>query len=234
MFSRGEKILVGVLLIYLALGGAFWLSQIKIPRATVSATVLPAYQLAVYQPRGVSTFASVAAEMSNQPSAPAITPALAAEPPVVVTTPAPDPNRLQIPKIGIDARVQPVGKLANGNMATTIPTDVAWYKYGARPGEPGNAVLAGHRDTRFTNNGVFHNLDMLTIGDDIYVIDGYGKEFHFRVIGKKAYDANSDDPKEVFGTTSGARLNLITCAGDWNPRTRNYSDRLVVFTELAE
>lgn len=40
--------------------------------------------------------------------------------------------------------------------------------------------------------------------------------------------------EEVFAKTDGKYLNLITCEGVFDRASRNYSDRLVVFTELQE
>jgi len=37
----------------------------------------------------------------------------------------------------------------------------------------------------------------------------------------------------VFGPAHGRFLNLITCAGHFDPARRTYDHRLVVFTELA-
>jgi sortase A len=54
--------------------------------------------------------------------------------------------RLQIPSIKVDAAIQYVGLTGSGSME--VPqgrADVAWYKFGPRPGDLGSAVIAGHR-----------------------------------------------------------------------------------------
>src|SRR5437870_1232065 len=59
-----------------------------------------------------------------------------------------EPQTLIIPKLGISAYVENVGKTSIGTMDTpTRSNDVAWYRYGPRPGEDGQAVIAGHLDT---------------------------------------------------------------------------------------
>src|SRR5438128_1115854 len=76
-----------------------------------------------------------------------------------------DPARLKIPAIGVDASVVSAGLKPDGTMDT--PHDqysVAWYKYGPRPGLPGNAVMAGHLDTKLTPTAVFYNLNKLKPG----------------------------------------------------------------------
>ncbi|MBE3560989.1 MAG: class F sortase [Ktedonobacteraceae bacterium] len=57
------------------------------------------------------------------------------------------PLRLTIKSIGVDASVEPVGILANGDMATPEKdpwNNVGWYSVGPYPGEKGSAVIAGH------------------------------------------------------------------------------------------
>ena len=37
----------------------------------------------------------------------------------------------------------------------------------------------------------------------------------------------------IFGTSSKAHLNLITCDGVWDPAKKIYDKRLIVYTELS-
>ena len=58
------------------------------------------------------------------------------------------PRRLTIPSIGVDAGSEYVGLTADGAMGVPKdPSKAAWYSLGPRPGEPGNAVVAGHVGT---------------------------------------------------------------------------------------
>jgi sortase A len=142
------------------------------------------------------------------------------------------PATLIIPKIKLNTHIQIVGINKAGNM--DVPnnlTDVAWYKYGPRPGEPGNAVIDGHFNTDSQKPAVFWNLRNLQIGDDVYVVDDQQKKIHFQVIGKEVFNAKSAPRGEIFGTTSATHLNLITCS--FNDSDARYTDRLVVFTELV-
>ncbi|MDP1709741.1 MAG: class F sortase, partial [Candidatus Komeilibacteria bacterium] len=55
------------------------------------------------------------------------------------------PLRLKIPEINVDSVVEYVALTPDGAM--DIPKnigDVAWFNLGPRPGESGNAVIAGH------------------------------------------------------------------------------------------
>ena len=47
----------------------------------------------------------------------------------------------------------------------------------------------------------------------------------------KTYDA-TDTNAGIFESEKGSHLNLITCSGDWDPITMNYTKRLVVFTDV--
>jgi hypothetical protein len=147
-----------------------------------------------------------------------------------------NPARLVIPAIGVDAAVQSVGLFWNGNGEMSIPTnftDVAWYNGGPRPGMPGSAVIDGHLDGHDVKEAVFYRLGDLKPGDLVKVIDGKGNIFTFSVIRLADYDYNASTNDIFSGDTSKARLNLITCAGDWLPSQKLYNQRVVVFTELV-
>lgn len=147
---------------------------------------------------------------------------------------APDqPARLVIAKIKVDVKIQGVGQTSNGEMG--VPTnliDVAWYNKGSLPGMPGSAVIAGHLNGKHTPNGVFRNISNLKPGDIVEVIDQKGKTLQFQVVALKTYDYNASASEVFKSDGSRARLNLITCAGDWIKSISLYNKRLVVFTEL--
>jgi len=145
------------------------------------------------------------------------------------------PQELKIPSIGVDAKVQAVGVTANGNMeAPANATDVSWYKFGAQPGQSGNAVIAGHLDTYTTSNGVFANLNKVQSGDDVYVVNGQDKTLHFKVTSTQTVSNAQVPLSPIFGEVADAHLNLITCTGAWDPKKHQYTERLVVFTSLVK
>ncbi|NTU46488.1 class F sortase [Candidatus Roizmanbacteria bacterium] len=142
------------------------------------------------------------------------------------------PTRLIITSLGIDTQVEHVGKDARGAM--DVPKNewnVGWYKLGAMPGEMGSAVLDGHLDTA-TGPAIFAHLARLQIGDEIRVIDGEGGEKIFHVFQKQTFSDATFPIEEVFGKKDGRYLNLITCSGVFNHVTKNYVDRLVIFSRL--
>lgn len=151
-----------------------------------------------------------------------------------ITTPTPaiaSPQRLVIDKLGINADVEEVALTTTGAM--DVPKaweNVGWYKLGAKPGETGNAVIAGHLDSP-TAPAVFYKLNQLELGDIITVQDTTGQKRNFKVVDKQTYPDAGFPLELVFGRTDKKRLNLITCQGSFNQSTKLYSHRLVVFTE---
>lgn len=145
------------------------------------------------------------------------------------------PERIRIPRLGIDTAVQHVGVNATGNMAVPSNyTDTGWYKYGPAPGESGSAVIAGHVNNGLGLSGVFERLSELEAGDDIYVTRADGKEVHFVVAGKRSYPYDDAPTDVIFNPQGSVRLNLITCEGKWVKENKTYDQRLVVFTRLAD
>jgi sortase (surface protein transpeptidase) len=145
------------------------------------------------------------------------------------------PITLQIPKINVKADVESVAMDKEGKM--DIPKkdeNVAWYNLGGRVGKMGNAVFAGHLDTKTGSPAVFWDISKLTVGDEISVLDDQGKKYIYKVVNKKTYPDARFPLQEVFGDTTKKRLNLITCQGTYDKSAHNYSDRLVVYSELVE
>ena len=143
------------------------------------------------------------------------------------------PVRLRIPAIKLDAVVERVGLLENGQMG--VPSDdtkVGWFELGYQPGWKGNAAMAGHIDNK-RGPAVFYYLKRLKPGDMVYVEDAEGKELAFTVTDVVQYKTEEAPLEEIFGPSDVPRLNLITCSGKYDPVTTEHSHRLVVFTELV-
>lgn len=139
---------------------------------------------------------------------------------------------LRIPKIKVDAVIKDMGLTSQGTMA--VPgngSDVGWFSLGTRPSEIGSAVIGGHNRWN-SRSAVFAHLDQLQKGDVIYVVDVKGVSTSFIVQGTHTYNA-TDANSGIFESTSGSHLNLITCSGVFNPLIKDYSKRLVVFTDAV-
>ena len=140
------------------------------------------------------------------------------------------PTRLKIPSINVNATVEYMGLTPDGAMdVPKSPHNVGWYNLGPRPGENGAAVIDGHYG--FKKGSVFDNLHKLGKGDKLYVQDDKGMITTFVVRETLKYDSKAD-ALDVFDSSDGkAHLNLITCEGIWDKVSRNYSKRLVIFTD---
>jgi hypothetical protein len=137
-------------------------------------------------------------------------------------------DRLLIDAIGVDARIEPVGVDPAGNMAApSSPANVGWYRFGPRPGGPGDAVLDGHLDST-GGPAVFWDLHRLAPGDEIVVAPIAGAPVRFRVTSLRTFSAATRPPAGLFALGGPPRLTLITCAGAWDVKRGTYSQRLVV------
>ncbi len=153
----------------------------------------------------------------------------------VSAEPRDHPERLLIPRIGVDAAVQSVGIAKSGNMA--VPSnysDTGWYRYCPAPGFRGSAVLDGHVDNGFALPGVFKRLNELKAGDEIIVRAQNGVERRFAVTGVQTYHYRDVPVDLVFNRADVARLNLVTCEGAWIAGEKTYDQRLVVYAVLQE
>lgn len=144
---------------------------------------------------------------------------------------------LIIPKIGVDAPIEPVPVQADG--ALGVPTrnqweGVGWYQGGPIPGQRGSAVIDGHLDRPGAVPAVFWRLHELKEGDLVTVADANGHTLHFQVTKIESYPPKNAPTAQIFGASSGTFLNLITCAGQWIPEQHQTSLRLVVYTTLVQ
>lgn len=145
------------------------------------------------------------------------------------------PVRIKIPSIRVNAVIRSVGLASDGSMGVPkLPRDAAWYKLGPKPGESGSAVIAGHVNWYSGATGSFERLKNLRPGAAITVQDDKGTPISFVVREIRKFNATAD-ATGIFTSQDGkAHLNLVTCAGVWNKRAKQYSQRLVVFADKVE
>jgi sortase (surface protein transpeptidase) len=145
------------------------------------------------------------------------------------------PVRISIPSLGVDAAVENLGLLPNGQMAVPqAVSDAGWLASGPAPGSVGNAVIAGHLDGVSGQPAAFWGLGRLRPGDTITVATAGGTQLRFVVVRIARYDRQAVPLVAVFGPSKQANLNLLTCAGRYLPNQRTYRDRLVVYTRLVD
>jgi sortase A len=102
---------------------------------------------------------------------------------------------LSIPRLKMSSVV------LHGADKRTLRRGPGHLEHTALPGQPGNMVIAGHRDT------FFRPLQGIRVGDDIFVESPEG-QFHYRVTWLRVVDPHE---VSVLEPTGGTTLTLITC-----------------------
>lgn len=110
---------------------------------------------------------------------------------------------------------------------------VGWYAYGVVPGDPGPAVLLGHRDTHGLTGTLFYANEMHA-GDEIDITRGDGSTVQFVVTSVEAFAKKQFPTARVYTVADGAELRLITCGGDFDPKSESYLDNIIVFAHAAQ
>ncbi len=140
--------------------------------------------------------------------------------------------RIVIPAIGVNAPVVVKSIDPDGVMqAPDTPTDVAWYDFTSLPGSGGNIVLAGHVDFAGVGPAVFWDLWRLGMGDiiQLHVVDG--SVVVYQVVSTETVVEAHAPVEQIVGPTPDEVVTLITCAGNYNPVTGRYDQRLIVRAE---
>ena len=117
---------------------------------------------------------------------------------------------LSIPRVHLSAVV------LHGSDAQTLRRGPGHVEHTALPGDAGNVVIAGHRDS------FFRPLRHVQRGDDIFVETPAGR-FHYRVTSLRVVNPHD---LSVLEPTDDATLTLITCFPFWV--LGNAPDRFVV------
>jgi LPXTG-site transpeptidase (sortase) family protein len=160
------------------------------------------------------------------------TPTLAPTPTPVPPLPSPGlPVRLVIPSIGVDTPVVQLDvRFAEDGTPywDTVPFVAGHYTLTGLVGAPANVVFSGHVVTRDMGN-VFRDLYRLRPGEPVVVYTAEG-EFTYRVVAVRLVKPWEID---VLAPSPEPRITLITCAGEYDFRTRAFTDRLVVVGTLV-
>lgn len=143
----------------------------------------------------------------------------------------PAPVRLRIARISVDA---PVGEYGidreTGQME--VPdnlSEVGWYRFGPKPGEPGSAVLAAHVDLEGYGPGVFFDLDLLEPGDRIEIVYADDTKRLFEVEARATYPKDELPLDVIFSRDGPPALTLVTCGGAFNSAISSYDSNVVVY-----
>ena len=143
------------------------------------------------------------------------------------------PRVLTIDKVGVRARILPMGINTDGAIQAPVNIyDSGWYTGSAKPGTPGAAFIDAHASGA-TREGLFAYLDKLAVGDTLSVEKGDGEKLTYRVVKTEVEALDAIDMSKVLkpadGVTEG--LNLMTCTGVWVKDKNTYDKRVIVYTE---
>jgi LPXTG-site transpeptidase (sortase) family protein len=140
-----------------------------------------------------------------------------------------DDIRLFIPTLDVEAPMIEAPFVARQWDISRLKSEVAHLAGTSYPGEPGNAVLAGHITVPGAGWGPFQELETLQPGDRIFIERG-GTEFVYVVSENKVVEPEAVD---VAYPTPDTRLTLITCTG-WDAIFQTYSQRIVIVALLSQ
>jgi len=127
---------------------------------------------------------------------------------------------LRAPRFGIDYEVpiMPGSNLLDAKGTAALSQGVAWYELGARPGEIGNFVVAGHR---VTHGEPFKDFPLLKTGDKInvetrsriytYVLRNGGTDIIVPFTASWPLDS-VPDPARTEQNPTEAVITLVTCS----------------------
>nr|WP_246284000.1 class F sortase [Nocardioides perillae] len=124
------------------------------------------------------------------------------------------PLRVRVPRLGVDAPVDPVGAPGGTLTPPSDATRLGWWAAGARPGQRGSVLVAGH--TVSTGGGALDDLELLRRGDDVVVRTTTGRRSYevvsVQVLGKGVLARRA---QQLFDQRVPSRLVLVTCE-DWD------------------
>lgn len=128
-------------------------------------------------------------------------------------------------------RVVPIGVDKSGTLEPpeSVKT-VGWWRGGAALGDSsGTVVLAGHVDGAGQGLGSFAPLWDVRKGQTVRLRGPGDRDIRYRITGRRVHSRTKALPPGIFAQEGKHRLALITCAGRFDPKTRHYSDTLVVY-----
>jgi sortase (surface protein transpeptidase) len=143
------------------------------------------------------------------------------------------PTRIDIPAVGVHARIVPLGLNADGTIQVPGRFDEAgWYDGGPRPGDLGPAVILGHLDS-LDGPAVFLRIRDLAPGQTV-TVSSASDSHRFRVDSVATFGKDRFPTSLVYGPVPGAALRLVTCGGSFDDVNHSYRANVIVFaTELS-
>lgn len=167
----------------------------------------------------------IAPDSTAAPAVPISSGALA----TLQTEPGPNPVRIRVDAIDLDASIEPMGyDPERRQMEIPGRADlVAWYRHGPLPGESGSSVLAAHVDWN-RRPGAFYRLSEVRAGDFIVIEFADGSTRRFAAVGLESFEKSVLPGNRLFAKDGPAVLTLITCGGEFDRSEGGYAENLVL------
>lgn len=145
-----------------------------------------------------------------------------------------------IPSAQMKASIVKLG-VVGANRALGAPDNpdvVGWWKDGPKPGEPGNVLLAGHRDytdrKRNVGTAVAWFLPNTQPGDFIILRDNAARmDYLYTVREATSLPWDSPDGAAYLESSTTPILTFVTCEGSFDKENFNYSNRRVVVAHFT-
>lgn len=141
------------------------------------------------------------------------------------------PVTLSIPALDLAGGLTRTGLTDENALEVPEFGEMSWFEDGVTPGASGPAAILGHVDSR-SGPDVFHRLDELSPGDEIFVDSAAGETLVFVVRKVEQHPKDSFPTEAVWLPTPDRELRLITCGGAFDDRVRSYRDNVIVFASL--
>jgi len=146
------------------------------------------------------------------------------------------PVRLEIPAIGVDTPVVPLGLAADGTVEVPpvrAHAPAGWYRGSPTPGRTGPSVLLAHVTVGRYGDGVFLHLARLRRGDRVVARLADGASAVFTVTAVRTVAKAHFPTASVYGDVDRPELRLITCGGPRTPGGGGYLDNVIVYAALT-
>jgi hypothetical protein len=143
-----------------------------------------------------------------------------------------EPTRVDIAAVDVHAPLTSLDLDYEGDFEVPKlwrPHEAGWFEPGPTPGEFGPTVLMGHVDTDRSGPAVFFPLKDLDEGDEIEVTREDGIVVTYEVTAIESYAKQRLPYEDVFGIEAEPALRLITCGGEFDRESGDYTENVVVF-----
>ncbi len=131
--------------------------------------------------------------------------------------------KLVIPRLAVEAALIEAPFVARQWDVSFLRGEVAHLEGTAYPGQPGNAVLAGHITIPGAGWGPFQELALLQPGDHVFILQG---DHTFKYEVQENVIVDQGDVHVAFPTDD-TRLTLLTCTG-WDTIQEIYLQRVAI------